>query len=379
MRVRESNIKIKIIACGDTGQAIGEEVIKVLEALGINIEKSLLINSGVSINENGVFNEQVTLTETNEGFARDLEEANRVIKKSEEKLETALSSLVQEEKELLLVFTGSGGTGISSTLFTLRFLSDEFNLHPPVFTLLPNIHENSRTQFNSAQFLYEVVLSKNSIGNSVILLDNKPTPSELKASVEEVASSRILKIPQAISQLIHSSYSKSSYDAGNAVYADLDEVLHLKGIGVLVTDILEKSNSEIHTRFEDILIDNVIDNTGLLKEDVYKSRKIYCALNDISTTGVQFAVEIRKLVAAFNEKNELYLKIYNSAEKKTISLNAIVKGIPLPPRVVQILKIARDARKDIIFKENCLQTEKFSLDMNKVYELENLVEEIGKV
>jgi len=89
----------------------------------------------------------------------------------------------------------------------------------------------------------------------------------------------------------------------------------------------------------------------------------------------QFTVEAKKIKALYKETSP-YLIFANTGDKneRDSTLNAIVTGLPLPPRIVQIMKIARDSRKDVIFTELKQSDQVKEIDIERVEKLEEQIE-----
>jgi hypothetical protein len=368
--------EITIIACGDTGQEIGAEILRTLEEFGKKAHHSLAINSGKRAHgTDKLYKEKLSISEESEGFARNLDKAIKSAAKFEKQLSDILKRAIPKENGITLICTGAGGTGIAATLLAVKTIKKQFKLTPPILTLIPEVFENSRTQYNIAEFIYQVVYSKNALGNPVILLDNKPTQLENNKPFEVVARKRIEKVPIGIANLLLSTFLKPSYQEFDAGFRDLMEVMNSSGIGVLVCEELgDEDGNLVSTRFIDILGDAVEHTTKLPKEKVFQARKVFCSIIDVDMETFQFNLEANKFITSFSSNSPYLIFVDSQAEDKKVTrptLNALITGLPLPPRIIQLFQIARDSRKNVLIREHELQREIIDLKLDDVMKLED--------
>ena len=368
--------EMAIISCGDAGQEIGAAVITLLKNLGKEMHKSLAVSSGQSNHHTDpLFKKKISINPIREGFARDLTEATASAGSKYDELSKAIGGIIPSKNGLLMITTGGGGTGIASSLVVLKILREIYEQTPPVFLLLPEVFENSRVQYNISQFLFHTVYSKNPFGNPVILIDNKATESEYDQPFEKVSKLRLDLIPKAIANLLYSSFTDPLYEEYNAEFRDLSEVLHTSGIGILVAKDLMNEQGEVNLRFDDIMMDSITEVTSLPRDKISEARKVFVSILNVDMQQFQFTVEAKKIKALYKETSP-YLIFANTGDKneRDSTLNAIVTGLPLPPRIVQIMKIARDSRKDVIFTELKQSDQVKEIDIERVEKLEEQIE-----
>jgi hypothetical protein len=277
----------------------------------------------------------------------------------------------------MLITTGAGATGLGSALVVVDILFKHYKRTPPVLTLLPEAFENSRVQYNISLFLYRVSFSDTSYGNSIILLDNKPSIAEMDTPMAEVARNRIETIPVALADLLYASFAQSLSPEFDANTEDLFEVIHTPGVSVIVSEELGTGQSTADSsRIEDVISDNVIATTALTKEGVFGAKNAFISLFNISQSeqklSLQTEFEARKLYREFRDTHP-FVKILaqdDNIRGDNPKLRAIVAGLPLPTRILQIMRLARESRKRIIVKEKMLANEVIPLDVEKVEDLE---------
>ena len=369
-----------MIACGDTGIKIGSIIIDLLKKYGTTIQ-SLMIPGGEQDREtNKKFSYTFSISSRDIGFARDLNLAMKEIAEDREELTKQLQ-LITPERVIPFIFVSAGATSIASALLILEILKANYNIYPPVFILMPDTFENSRVHYNVAQFLFKVNYSSDPLGNSIILLDNKPTVEEENKQFEDIARKKIDLVGMAIGNLIFSSLLEQTSNEFTASFSDLMDTLQQGGIGVIVNENLLSDKSTLNTRFNDILSDNVSNSTGLTNEEIFESNKTFCLITKVNTSGVQFQVEIKKLTIAF-DKNLLFLKVFDETSQRdwdiSPQLNAIVGDLPLPPRVIQIMETARDSRKRILLEEEDIANETVNINVSEINKLENQIESYYK-
>jgi len=371
-------LEITIISCGDAGQDIGAEIIDTLKERGAAV-KSLAISSNlVPHSQAKKFQNRINIGDNQDGFAKKLEDAIEVMNTKRDVLRKEIKSVLSSEQEgLLLITTGAGATGLGGTIVVLDILYKEFKRIPPVLTVLPESFENSRVQYNTAMFLYDIIFKSTARGNAVILLDNNPTVKEYQLPFSQVSRKRIETIPIAIADLLYASFEPSISDEFTAEVTDLLESLHTPGISVFVAEDLSNDSGEDSSRIQDVLSDSVIEMTSLPRDEIFTAKNAFITIFNIEKSedklSLQTEFEARKLFREFHE-NRPYVKFVNEDNNAMIKLRAVIAGLPLPTRIIQIMKIARDSRKKVISDEYSLSNEIINLDVERINELNsNLV------
>jgi hypothetical protein len=370
------NLKVSIISCGDTGEKIGTGIIRELKGRGTSI-RSLLITSGViRKDQKKVFSDVISIDPNVDGFAKNLDNAMEAAKDTSERFLNKLKNVIPStQEELFLITTGLGATGVSGTLTVLDLLYKEYKMIPPVLTILPEVFENSRVQYIAALFLYDLLYKPNARRNPVLLLDNKPSVSELDEAFSDVAKKRIDTIPLAIADLLHGSFVETVTPEFDANVVDLYHVFHTPGISAFVVEDLETETGTSTARLGDVIADSVVANTSLSKDKIFESKASFILVTDIDpdleTLSFQTDFEARKLIKDFTTSRPFIKFIENDGDERIIpKVYAIIAGLPLPPRILQIMKIARDARKDIIIEEDKLMKETYEFNMDLINEKE---------
>ena len=370
------NLKVSIISCGDTGEKIGSGIIRELKGRGTSI-RSLLITSGeVRKDQKKVFSDVISINPNIDGFAKNLDKAMEAANNSTEKFSNKLKNVIPStQEELFLITTGLGATGVSGTLTILDLLYKEYKMIPPVLTILPEVFENSRVQYDAAMFLYELLYKPNARKNPVLLLDNKPSIIELDEAFSDVAKKRIDTIPLAIADLLHGSFVDTVTPDFDASVIDLYHVFHTPGISAFVVEDLESETGAATARLSDVIADSVVANTSLPKEKIFESKSSFILVTDIDPDleklSFQTDFEARKLIKDFTVSRPFIKFIEDDGDERQIpKVYAIIAGLPLPPRILQIMKIARDVKKDIIIAEDNLMKETYEFDMETIEEKE---------
>lgn len=381
----KQGVKISIISCGDTGQEIGAGIISTLKKYGVN-SKSLAIASEIEKHHRSkLFNERVIIDDQNDGFAKKIDESLIAAKNKTEEITIALRKIIEKSKNsLLLLTTGPGATGLGSTLVVLEILAKEFNKIPPILTLLPEVFENSRVQYNAAKFLFEVAYKADIRGNALILLDNKPTLSEMDIPFSQLSKGRLETIPSSIGDLLISALETSISEEFSADVSDLFEVMHTPGISVFVSEDLGSETGMVDSsRIEDVISDSVIDTTSLTKDKVFEARNAFVAIFNIGQKSkklsLQTEFETRKLFREFVDINPFVKFVHPELEEEQSrrpKLRAIIAGLPVPPRTIQVMQLAREARKRIIIQEQQLEKEIIPLNLEKISKLEDNLDNI---
>ncbi len=367
-----------LISCGDAGEEIGKGIINSITERGA-VVNSLLITSGkIKKKEKSVFDHRLSIDDR-DGFSKKIDDTLDTLKNKRVLLKEYIEKVIPKKpKQLLIVTTGPGGTGLGSTLKVLQILYEDFKQIPPVFTLLPEVFENSRVQYNTAKFLYDVIYRKENYGNSVIILDNKPSMDELDKPFSKISNNRIELIPDAIGDLLFSSFQKSIAADFDANEDDLMEVIHTPGISVFVVEELQTDGGDTSTRLLSIIIDSVIKTTSLTNDQVFDARNAYISISNIDYNedklSRQTEFEANKIYKEFRNRKP-FIKFVRTKddEGKTVQpmLHAIIAGLPVSTRIIQIMQLGRDTRKEILFREHMLKNEIISLDIDKVTQLDN--------
>lgn len=377
----KSKFEVAVIAAGDTGREIGRGIISNLEERGADVS-SLLVSTGTIDKKSSGFKEVFIIDKNRDGFSKQLDVCLEVLETKRDELRKVIDKVISQNKnKLLFVTTGAGATGLGSTMIILDILYKDYKMIPPILTVLPEVFENSRVQFNMATFLYQMVYKDDARGNSIIILDNKPSLRELDKPFQELSKNRVEIIPNAIGDLLYASFLKTIAPDFDASVSDLLEVIHTPGISVFVAETLVSEEGEDITRLETILADSVINNTSLSKDAVFEAKAAFITISDVDPDeeklSFQTEFEARKLYKKF-QNNRPYVKFVNSEaeERQVPMIHAIVAGLPSPARIIQIMQIARDSRKKVIMDEYQLSKETVSLDVKKIEDLEKELHEL---
>ncbi len=380
-------LSISIIAAGDIGQTMGAKLIETLKAGGIENVKGLAMNAGKREHfTNPIYDITFSVTEEKEGFARNLDIALENVSNWKSDIIPHLQKIIPKKPGLMLLITGSGGTGISSILTVSKILKENYNLTPPIVLVFPERFENSRVHYNMAEFLYKVVFSNDPLGNNVILIDNMPTLDEMELPFEILARQKIEYLNRGFTNLLVSTMQSAYRERYDASLEDLEETFHTPGISFLVHVPFEKTGEGemLNLRYVDILVDEIVAKTSMTREEILESRKIYCAIIRKSYETIDFSYEAPRFVQAF--ENTPFLKFIQTDESLKNefgvvepSLNAIVAGLPVFPKLIQAFKIARDARKDEILSELDLKDEAVEMDLKRVHQLEKSIEKLAEL
>lgn len=377
----KSKFEVAVIAAGDTGREIGRGIISNLEERSADVS-SLLVSTGTIDKKSSGFKEVFIIDKNRDGFSKQLDVCLEVLETKRDELRKVIDKVISQNKnKLLFVTTGAGATGLGSTMIILDILYKDYKMIPPILTVLPEVFENSRVQFNMATFLYQMVYKDDARGNSIIILDNKPSLRELDKPFQELSKNRVEIIPNAIGDLLYASFLKTIAPDFDASVSDLLEVIHTPGISVFVAETLVSEEGEDITRLETILADSVINNTSLSKDAVFEAKAAFITISDVDPDeeklSFQTEFEARKLYKKF-QNNRPYVKFVNSEaeERQVPMIHAIVAGLPSPARIIQIMQIARDSRKKVIMDEYQLSKETVSLDVKKIEDLEKELHEL---
>lgn len=377
----KSKFEVAVIAAGDTGREIGRGIISNLEERSADVS-SLLVSTGTIDKKSSGFKEVFIIDKNRDGFSKQLDVCLEVLETKRDELRKVIDKVISQNKnKLLFVTTGAGATGLGSTMIILDILYKDYKMIPPILTVLPEVFENSRVQFNMATFLYQMVYKDDARGNSIIILDNKPSLRELDKPFQELSKNRVEIIPNAIGDLLYASFLKTIAPDFDASVSDLLEVIHTPGISVFVAETLVSEEGEDITRLETILADSVINNTSLSKDAVFEAKAAFITISDVDPDeeklSFQTEFEARKLYKKF-QNNRPYVKFVKSEaeERQVPMIHAIVAGLPSPARIIQIMQIARDSRKKVIMDEYQLSKETVSLDVKKIEDLEKELHEL---
>jgi hypothetical protein len=165
-------------------------------------------------------------------------------------------------------------------------------------------------------------------------------------------------------------------DEFNPKAESIISVFNEPGISVIVaSDIDLTGKEEAGIRMTDVIIDIARDFYGISKADLYKAKKAVILFNDLAAD-FQTLFEARKISGAF-VVNPPYAKFVNNLIPKeelpyetTVSVRAIMSGLPLPPRIISLMTIARDAHKSTEIAEDRLLGERIGFDPEPLLILE---------
>jgi hypothetical protein len=380
LHISKESLEVAIISCGDTGMEIGIGIIENLKAHDVKVKSLLITTELVDDISQKNFELTVSIPGSKDGYAKKLDVATKDVKNSKEEISDKLGKLLGKSFEgLLFVATGSGGTGLGATTVVLGILAKEFSLKPPVITLLPEVFENSRVQYNAAEFIYQIAYKKRAPKNPIIILDNKPRIRELDLPFSKVARNRLEIIPTALADLLIASFKDSITEEFDASVSDLFDVIHSQGISVFVSETIGGETGDLdNLRIEDVISESVIDTTSLNKDAVFEAEKAFISIFNLEQLGgkLDFATrfETNKLFKEFRNTRP-HVK-FVSDDTGVAKLRAIIAGLPLPTRILQIMRIARDSRKRIIVEENMLDYSEIRLDEDEIFQLEDSLEAV---
>lgn len=380
--------ELYLISCGDSGAIIGRGIIEKLVERGA-VVRSLLINAGkISKEDKKTFDHRLSIDEKRDGYSKKFDDCRSALKNKRVQIKEYIEKVLPKNpKQLLIVTTGAGGTGMGSALSVLEILYQDYKLIPPVFTLLPEVFENSRVQYNAAEFLYQVAYRKENYGNAVIILDNKPSINELDIPFSTLSTKRLNLIPDAIGDLLFASFQKTIAEDFDGSESDLMEVIHTPGISVFVVQELSSDSSDETEggdsgRISSIIIESVERTTSLSAEQIYDARNAFITISNIEhgkeKLSRQTEYEAIKLFKEFRIRRPFvkFVQTKDDEGQATLPmLHAIVAGLPIPPRILQIMQLGRDARKDVLYHEYLLNKEVLPLGIEKVAKLEATLEE----
>ncbi|OLS29071.1 MAG: Tubulin-like protein CetZ [Candidatus Heimdallarchaeota archaeon LC_2] len=380
LHISKESLEVAIISCGDTGMEIGIGIIKNLQVHDVKVKSLLITTELVDEKSQKNFELTVSIPGSKDGYAKRLDVATKDIKNSSDEIKEKLEKLLGKSFEgLLFVATGSGGTGLGATTVVLEILAKEFNLKPPVITLLPEVFENSRVQYNAAEFIYQIAFKKRAPKNPIIILDNKPRIRELDLPFSEVSKKRLEIIPTALADLLIASFKDSITEEFDANVSDLFDVIHSQGISVFVSETIGGESGDLdNLRIEDVISESVIDTTSLNKDAVFEAERAFISIFNLEQPGgkLDFATrfETNKLFKEFRNTRP-HVK-FVSDETGEAKLRAIIAGLPLPTRILQIMRIARDSRKRIIVEENMLDYTEIRIDEDEIFQLEDSLQAV---
>jgi hypothetical protein len=354
----QHRLEVSIISCGDTGQEIGGKISKTLRDHGAIVKAMTVTSSLEKDHDDDGFDSHVWIDEKNDGFAKILKDGINAANENIEMIDESVKKIIPEDiKGLLIITTGAGATGLGCSLIIAKLLYEKYNRSPPILTLLPESFENSRVQYNISLFMHEIVFKEENYGNPILLLDNKPNLKEYDKPFSHVARSRLNVIPTAFADLLYASYEEFVTEEFSSGADDLYDVMHTPGISVFISENLSDKGNQIKaSRFSDVIAESVMSTTALSEEQVFDAKEF----------------EARKLFRAFREVNP-FIKIVKTNEiyGSEAKLRGIVSGLPLPNRALQIMRIARKSRKDMIIKEYQLSKEKIDVNIAKLEKMED--------
>ena len=374
----QHRLEVSIISCGDTGQEIGGKISKTLRHHGAIVKAMTVTSSLEKDHDDDGFDKHVWIDEKNDGFTKILKDGIKAANDNIEMIDEAVKKIIPEDiKGLLIITTGAGATGLGCSLIIAKLLYEKYNRSPPILTLLPESFENSRVQYNISLFMHEIVFKEENYGNPILLLDNKPNLKEYDKPFSYVARSRLNIIPTAFADLLYASYEEFVSEEFSSGADDLYEVMHTPGISVFISENLSDKGTQIKaSRFSDVIAESVMSTTALSEEQVFDAKNAYFGLFNVedSNESLSFQIEFeaRKLFRAFREVNP-FIKIVKSNEiyGKEAKLRGIVSGLPLPNRALQIMRIARKSRKEMIIKEYQLSKEQINVNISKLEKMED--------
>ena len=374
----QHRLEVSIISCGDTGQEIGGKISKTLRDHGAIVKAMTVTSSLEKDHDDDGFDSHVWIDEKNDGFAKILKDGINAANENIEMIDESVKKIIPEDiKGLLIITTGAGATGLGCSLIIAKLLYEKYNRSPPILTLLPESFENSRVQYNISLFMHEIVFKEENYGNPILLLDNKPNLKEYDKPFSHVARSRLNVIPTAFADLLYASYEEFVTEEFSSDANDLYDVMHTPGISVFISENLSDKGNQIKaSRFSDVIAESVMSTTALSEEQVFDAKNSYFGLFNVedSNESLSFQIEFeaRKLFRAFREVNP-FIKIVKTNEiyGSEAKLRGIVSGLPLPNRALQIMRIARKSRKDMIIKEYQLSKEKIDINIAKLEEMED--------
>ena len=374
----QHRLEVSIISCGDTGQEIGGKISKTLRDHGAIVKAMTVTSSLEKDHDDDGFDSHVWIDEKNDGFAKILKDGINAANENIEMIDESVKKIIPEDiKGLLIITTGAGATGLGCSLIIAKLLYEKYNRSPPILTLLPESFENSRVQYNISLFMHEIVFKEENYGNPILLLDNKPKLKEYDKPFSHVARSRLNVIPTAFADLLYASYEEFVTEEFSSGADDLYDVMHTPGISVFISENLSDKGNQIKaSRFSDVIAESVMSTTALSEEQVFDAKNAYFGLFNVedSNESLSFQIEFeaRKLFRAFREVNP-FIKIVKTNEiyGSEAKLRGIVSGLPLPNRALQIMRIARKSRKDMIIKEYQLSKEKIDVNIAKLEKMED--------
>ncbi len=376
----KKQLHISIIAAGDIGQEIGAELILTLKAGGIEQIHSLALNSGRrSHHTDKIFDRIFSVADDIEGYARRLDDALADVAKWEQKIRPVLQKMIPKQPGLMLLITGGGATGVASILTVAKILKEVHRQTPPILAILPDRFENSRVHHNMATFIYRIVYSNDPIGNNLILIDNAPVLHEYDLPFEQTAKQKIDFVNRAITNLIISTNYDSYREDYEADFDDLYDVLHTPGVSFLVYaqfDQIGRGQERANLRYIDILVDEIVGRSSLNREDVFNARNTYCAILRKNYDNIDFTYEAPRFFQSFQKAPFLkFIKTGKELENELgvaqPSLNAVVSGVPVNPRLIEVFKTAQESRKKVIIDESNLSDIFLELDIDTVQKLED--------
>jgi hypothetical protein len=374
----QHRLEVSIISCGDTGQEIGGKISKTLRDHGAIVKAMTVTSSLEKDHDDDGFDSHVWIDEKNDGFAKILKDGINAANENIEMIDESVKKIIPEDiKGLLIITTGAGATGLGCSLIIAKLLYEKYNRSPPILTLLPESFENSRVQYNISLFMHEIVFKEENYGNPILLLDNKANLKEYDMPFSHVARSRLNVIPTAFADLLYASYEEFVTEEFSSGADDLYDVMHTPGISVFISENLSDKGNQIKaSRFSDVIAESVMSTTALSEEQVFDAKNAYFGLFNVedSNESLSFQIEFeaRKLFRAFREVNP-FIKIVKTNEiyGSEAKLRGIVSGLPLPNRALQIMRIARKSRKDMIIKEYQLSKEKIDVNIAKLEKMED--------
>ena len=372
---RKVELEATIIATGDTAVAVGTELIKGFKSYEVKLRSLAVLTGPKKKPKSKTFDELFYLSDNLMGYARDYDKARIAVKERREQLIKVLRGLVKKKVDLFVILATSGGTSSASAIEIAKLLKEEFGVVPTIFYLIPSLTENSRSLYNAAMFLDEALYNKRiGLRLPVILTDNKPFSYEGNREFVKVKTKKEALIPSALLDLLASSILEPQSIEFDAKLLDLLATIKRPGLSVFVSrELGQTEEGKSISRISDLLLDDVKQITQLAKEDIFEAKSMYISVFDLDLD-FQALFEARKLISSY-KATKPSLKYVKSTEEPKPRFRAVIADLPIPPRIIKLMQMARDNRKRIILKERELQEEQDKLDIETVHSLEDQLHE----
>ncbi|MHA1911807.1 MAG: hypothetical protein ACTSYA_08945 [Candidatus Kariarchaeaceae archaeon] len=372
----KGQLKLSIICAGDAGCRIGNLLINSLKKAEADIN-SLAIMASDKKNKFRGFDRYYSITNNKLGFGRNIDEVKKLLNDPEKQkdLVRELERTISDNDVLTLVIASAGGTGSGSMYEVVKILQGEkFKLTPTLAYILPDNIEGSQVNFNAAMTLYDLSISSSGPQCPLIVLDNHLVMQ--MGNFEEMCYAKALEklnlwYSRTIRDLIAGAVEEPTLETKDEFNPKAEHMLSVfnePGISLIVaSDIDQTGKEEAGIRITDFIIDTARDFYGISKDNLYKAKKSVILFNDLAAD-FQTLFEARKISGAF-VVNPPYAKFVSNLIPKeelpyeaTISVRAIMSGLPLPPRIISLMTIARDAYKTTEIAEDRLAGERINFD-----------------